>query len=56
MSHPRAVFPARAVTEYQSGAGLKAMSAEYRCNAITLRRWLTDQGVQIRGQGKKGKA
>jgi len=52
VSHPCAVFPPCALTEYQAGAGLKAMAAEYRCSAITLRRWLVERGVVIRGQGK----
>ncbi len=55
MSHPRAVFPPSALTEYQAGAGLKSMAVEYRCSAVTLRRWLVERGVIIRTQGKKGK-
>ncbi len=55
MSHPRATFPPHAITEYQSGAGLKSMAAEYRCSAITLRRWLVERGVKIREQRKKVK-
>lgn len=56
MSHPRAVFPLAAITEYRAGAGLKSMAVSYRCSAITLRRWLIEHGVTIRGTGKKGKA
>ena len=48
MSHPRAVFPPSALDEYKAGAGLKGMAAEYRCSAITLRRWLVERGVTIR--------
>ena len=53
MAHPRAIFPAAAVTEYLAGGSLKNMAADYRADAVTLRRWLVDQGVAIRGQGVK---
>jgi hypothetical protein len=53
MSHPRATFPPHAITEYQAGAGLKSMAVEYRCDASTLRRWLVERGVVIRGPGKR---
>lgn len=53
MSHPRAVFPPALLTEYQAGASLKALAASYRACNHTIRRWLVERGVVIRGQGKK---
>ena len=54
MPHPRAVFPQSLVNDYKL-LSLKKLSAMYRSNHCTIRRWLIDRGIQIRKQGVRVK-
>lgn len=53
MSYPRAVIPPSAAVYYRTH-GLKATCEQYGFAYRTMRRWLLENGRQIRGQGTKG--
>jgi len=53
MSHPRAVIPLSAAIYYRHH-GLRDTCAQYGVAYRTMRRWLAENGVAIRDQGKKG--
>ena len=55
MSFPKTTFPRDAIAEYLSGASLLNMAVDHRSSARSLRRWLIEQGVEIRRQGCKVK-
>jgi hypothetical protein len=50
MAHPRAVFPTSVITYYRAH-GYRRTCEVYRTSWVTLRRWLREHGVEVRGQG-----
>ena len=53
MSYPRAVIPPSAAVYYRYH-GLRDTCVQYSVAYRTMRRWLLENGRQIRGQGTKG--
>jgi phage antirepressor YoqD-like protein len=52
MSHPRADYPPQVIADYLA-RGLKKTAEDYGTHRVTLRRWLVEHGVAIRGPGKR---
>lgn len=52
MSHPRATFPADVIA-FHAANGLVRTAQAYGAHRTTLRRWLTENGVEIRKQGPR---